>query len=276
MNVSFQMRDLIHHGPWRRLINTVPAQGSIHDDAPARELGFKGAFVPGSVVSSAAMPAVIERFGPAWLEGGWFDFTFVSPVYVSEDVREEACWHADSQWLELRVVTRDDRLCMSGRAGVGDRLPWEPGLDGSHDAENTFPELSLTFAFEPREFVIRLSDVLPMLEGSGDATPCYRETSPFGEPVAPPIRLMRLALDATRGYKLPIEGVKQPGMWAEHALAVKAPIRYDTPYTLCERVADKGRSGRTAYLVYEFRLIEPTGDDVAVGRHKVKWLATSS
>ncbi len=24
-------------------------------------------------------------------------------------------------------------------------------------------------------------------------------------------------------------GVKQPGMWAAHALAVNAPIRYDTP-----------------------------------------------
>jgi len=24
-------------------------------------------------------------------------------------------------------------------------------------------------------------------------------------------------------------GVKQPGMWAEHALAVNAPIGYDTP-----------------------------------------------
>jgi len=48
----------IFEGPFRKLINTAAdRKGSIHDDAEARKLGFRGGFVPGSVVGSAALPA---------------------------------------------------------------------------------------------------------------------------------------------------------------------------------------------------------------------------
>jgi hypothetical protein len=41
-----------------------------------------------------------------------------------------------------------------------------------------------------------------------------------------------------------------------------------------ERVVDKGRSGRAVFLTYEFRVTSTGGQELAVGRHKVKWLAS--
>ena len=65
-----------------------------------------------------------------------------------------------------------------------------------------------------------------------------------------------LALQATRSRRLDISGVKNPGMWAEHWLALNRPIFQEQPYLFREHVADKGLSGRTAYVTYEYEVLE--------------------
>jgi hypothetical protein len=69
-----------------------------------------------------------------------------------------------------------------------------------------------------------------------------------------------------------MEGIREPGMWAQHDLAIEAPLFQDRAYTFREWVADKGRSGRTVFLTYEFEVHEGARR-VARGRHKAKWLA---
>jgi hypothetical protein len=61
-------------------------------------------------------------------------------------------------------------------------------------------------------------------------------------------------------------------MWAEHALSLTEPLFLGRPYAMHEWVADKGGSGRTLFITYEFDVKE--GDKtLALGRHKVKWFA---
>ncbi len=98
-------------------------KGSIHDDAEAQKLGFRGGFVPGSVVGTAAMPAIVEAFGKAWMEGGWYSLTFVSPVYIDDEVHEVAQRVGDD--IAVQVVDRSGRLCCNGRAGLGAITPWD-------------------------------------------------------------------------------------------------------------------------------------------------------
>lgn len=62
-------------------------------------------------------------------------------------------------------------------------------------------------------------------------------------------------------------------MWAGHALVMRAPLLLGRVYRMSERVVDKGRSGRAVFLTYEFRVTSMNGDELAIGRHKVKWLA---
>src|SRR3990172_11567343 len=124
----------LYVGSWRRLTNlSADRKGSIHDDDAARNLGFKSAFVPGSTVATAAMPALVHCLGSRWMEGGWYRFTFVSPVYTDEDVREVAEEGIDG--VALRVQARDERPCCSGTAGFGVRPPWGPGGDGRGRSE---------------------------------------------------------------------------------------------------------------------------------------------
>jgi hypothetical protein len=247
-------------GEWRHLANTAAdRKGSIHDDGAARGLGFKGAFVPGSVVGAAAMPAIIDRFGPAWLRGGWYDFNFVSPVYVDEDVRTVA--EPSAEGITCRVETRDGRLCATGRAGLGDSVPWT--TEGG--PESVFPNAAIGTSFGPLEVEIDADETAKLLEASGDASPCWSEW-------IPPEQLMPIALRLVDFGKVPIENVRQPGMWAQHAIVVGEPICFGTRYAMVERLAEKGASGRTRYLSFEFEVTNPDGIVVAVGRHKCKFL----
>ncbi|HXH22270.1 MAG TPA: hypothetical protein VNN10_09580 [Dehalococcoidia bacterium] len=274
-----------HVGPWRRLINlSADSKGSIHDDDAARSLGFEGAFVPGSTVGTAAMPGLVALLGARWFEGGWYDLKFVTPVYTSNDIREEAELTGDGS-VGLRVVTAEGRLCCSGRAGLGFEVPWDRTLDGRRGAESALPEVELGARFDdvamrlgpassappPGGWTPDWSRIRRMLEAAGDTTPWYEDSSPFGRPLIPPEALHNFALQVTRTRRLAVSGVRNPGMWAQHALALRAPLFQDEPYVMREAVADKGISGRTAFLDYEFEVLQ--GDKVvAVGRHKVKWL----
>ena len=263
--------------PWRALANTAAAQGgSIHDDDRAQELGFKGAFVPGSVVASAAIPLIFERYGKAWMEGGWFSFTFVIPVYTSEEVQAVACaavggekiGAATNHRLSLQVATRDKRLCCQGEAGLGFHLPW---VEQETPWGDVFPELHRDFEFPPAQIVICFDDIVEMLYAAGDDTPWYLGPSPWGAPVVPPEWLLPIALQTMVGTRVPLTGAKGPGIWARHQLAICRPLRYDTPYTFSQHVVGKGSTARTLFVEYEFEVTDADGP-LVIGRHQGKFL----
>ena len=262
-------------GSFRRLINTAAdRKGSIHDDAEAQKLGFRGGFVPGSVVGSAALPAVYHVFGERWFEGGWYSFTFVSPVYIDDEVHEVATRSGED--LAIQVVDRSGRLCCNGRAGPGANIPWNPADDGTHGAEGVLPGIEIGHAFKTIEFSPELEVCLGTVDSAGDPTPWFRESSPWGGPIVPPeylqVKALHMMREPDQPRLAPVTGVHGPGMWAQHDLAIEAPLFIGNAYTMTERVVDKGRSGRTIYLTYEFEVHEDARR-LAHGRHKAKWLA---
>jgi hypothetical protein len=260
-----------HEGAWRKLENiSADRKGSIHDDEPARKLGFQGAFVPGSTVGTAAMPAVVALLGRRWFEGGWCNFKFVTPVYTSDDVREEAELMPDGR-VNIRVVTSDGRLCCSGQAGLGFDVPWDTSGDGKRGAEGVLRAVEIGTRFDDAEMVVTAESSANMMRAAGDTTSWYGAGSPWGRPLAPTETMHNLALQVTRSRHQEISGVKNPGMWAEHWLAANRPLFQEQPYLFREFIADKGISGRTVFITYEYEVIE-AHEVVAIGRHRVKWL----
>lgn len=256
-------KDWQYSGPWLGLKNTsAQKKGSIHDDEPARQLGFRGAFVPGSVVGCCAMPAILDCFGLDWFEGGWYDFNFVSPVYTSDKVRSVAAFSHDG--MACRVETEDDRLCCAGRAGLGYEDPWS----GAGGLEHIFPEARIGQTFEERTIDINRDQVQPMLDAAGDDSSCW-------ERLIHPQHLMGVALRTVDWDLVPLVGVRAPGMWAQHAIKVSRPMPYGR-YRLVEHLAEKGSSGRTHFVDFQFALFDDNGDDngdeIAVGRHKCKFI----
>jgi hypothetical protein len=247
---------------WRQLANTADnKKGSIHDDATAQKLGFKKAFVPGSVVANFAMPTILQHFGHAWLECGWYDFNFVSPVYIDEEVRT-VCDDASGVFT-CRIETRAGRLCAHGTAGASGSLP-PLQTEGQTDDASVFPRAVLGTRFE-LDIHIRRKDAEPLLTASHDKSVQWRDC-------VPPEHLMPIALHMIDFKKLPTDGVAHPAMWAQHAISVHSQIHWDCDYHIVETLAEKGISGRTQYVTFQFHVFDQGDVEVAVGRHKCKFL----
>jgi len=63
------------------------APGSIHNDAVASKLGFKGGTVPGSVHMDQFVPMLLELYGPKWFETGDISLYFTQATVDAEAVR---------------------------------------------------------------------------------------------------------------------------------------------------------------------------------------------
>src|SRR5947199_254724 len=61
-------------------------ENKIHDDAVARQYGFRGGLVPGVTVYAYLTHPLVAAFGAAWLERGTADVRFVEPVLDGEEL----------------------------------------------------------------------------------------------------------------------------------------------------------------------------------------------
>jgi hypothetical protein len=73
------------------------------------------------------------------------------------------------------------------------------------------------------------------------------------------------------GTHVPLAGVKGPGIWARHQLAIREPLRYDTGYRFSQRVVGKGSSERAYFVEYQFEVAKDERQ-IVIGRHQGKFL----
>lgn len=89
----------------------------IHDDAVAKNLGFRGGLVPGVDVYAYLCHLPAEEWGTAWLERGTMTARFSSPVYDGDtvDVRAQ---RAGTDELDLTLVDSAGKTCASASASL--------------------------------------------------------------------------------------------------------------------------------------------------------------
>ncbi len=91
------------------------SDNKIHDDAVARQFGFRGALVPGVEVYAYMAHMPVARWGRAWLENGQMDCRFLKPVYDGAVARMTSTEENDE--LELCVESARER-CATGHASI--------------------------------------------------------------------------------------------------------------------------------------------------------------
>jgi acyl dehydratase len=109
--------------------SAVASDNKMHDDAVAREFGFRGGLVPGVDVAAYLCHIPASRWGEAWLGGGRFRARFVHPVYDGDSV----CVRAVGSSGELEVVDSAGTVCAVGAAGL------DPGTAAAGAAEVDVP-----------------------------------------------------------------------------------------------------------------------------------------
>ena len=87
-NFSAQEQDGVMAGPVRRPVNiSRDAKGSIHDDATAKKLGFRGGTVAANIHFEQFPPLMLARFGPGWSRTGGLSLHFLNPTTDGEPVQ---------------------------------------------------------------------------------------------------------------------------------------------------------------------------------------------
>lgn len=272
-------------GPLRRSRNmSQDEKGSIHDDATASKLGFRGGTVAGSIHMELFPPLLMQAFGQRWWEKGTLSTYFLNATTDAEavraSVREPAAGAADAQvdvWVE-----RDDGMRVAeGSASVGTiaeptallRRPldrFEPGelriLNG----------ITAGREFDPVEVTIDIERQRQRMAVITEPLDWYVGDSPWGGPIAMPTSMVQ-ALYAKSVATLRGQMGGAVGLFGAIELRnINGPVRVGTPYTVTGHVVAVGQSPKTEYMWFETGMDDAAGTRIAEMRMLLRWMKASS
>jgi hypothetical protein len=113
-------------GPWRaprQMIHaqTYDAHASIHDDATAQKLGFKGGTIEGPTHFSQFAPLGARLWGNAWFESGCLSAHYRNACFEGEEVQAILSKPLPGTGqCEIQMVKHDGTEVLRGTASVGD------------------------------------------------------------------------------------------------------------------------------------------------------------
>ena len=180
-------------GPPRVALNQSAA--SIHDDAAAKRLGFRGSAVAGSVHLDVFAPLLVETYGNEWFERGALSVYFHNVVVSGEPVQavvdRPSPAGAQTSVLARRADDHGVVVC-AGTASLSDHSRSELGardlrLCGS-DALRMMRGVEPGTVLGTERFVASRSTQIAQLDSGGlnEELPWYRDESPWGGPIASP------------------------------------------------------------------------------------------
>ncbi len=107
-------------GPWRRPANLLIEQtynsgASIHDDATAQRLGFRGGTIEGPTHFSQLAPLLYHVWGNSWFETGMISANYRSPSYEGEAVQATISPEGDMD-ADIILKKEDGTVVLEGRA----------------------------------------------------------------------------------------------------------------------------------------------------------------
>jgi hypothetical protein len=115
-------------GPWRapqQMLSVQQYDGhtSIHDDATAQQLGFKGGTIEGPTHFSQFAPLAVAAFGMQWLAAGCISAHYRAPVFAGERVRAFLRRPDASGNSEIWMARTDGTEILKGSASLGPHFP---------------------------------------------------------------------------------------------------------------------------------------------------------
>jgi hypothetical protein len=258
-------------------------KGSIHDDATASKLGFRGGTVAGSVHMDQFPPLLLRLFGPRFFEEGGLSLYFQNATIDRELVRAYAEEPAPGA-TQIRVYMRraDGMEVCDGTATLGDH---------SHSALRTrdlrpsdSAGLRILSALRPgmdlgtakvRLGAERQQERIARGLCSGPLD-WYTSDSPWGGPIAAPSAAVEL-LWAPPTRALREHTGRAVGLFGAIEVAhLTGPIFLDATYTVTGRVAAVGESPKTEYLWFDSLASDERGRAVASMRMLLRFMKASS
>ena len=268
-------------GPWRMPRQMLAAQEydshtSIHDDATAQKLGFKGGTIEGPTHFSQFVPLCVSLWGARWLEQGCLSAHYRNACYEGDRVRAFIAKPGDDAAQTSIWMQREDGTeVLRGTASIGDstvptalekRLAELPPLERPvilRDIKVGMRSKRISVRMDMDQnmgalYPFSLADKLKVIT---ERSPWYTldgaEQSPYRRPVIPFEMLSVLF-----GYKkdddpLPVRG-PVVGLFADQEIRlIHGPLLVGEPYEIDREVVFLSGSRRTESMWVKTRAYRP-------------------
>lgn len=268
---SYQEQDGVFAGPVRAPRNSAKhlGAGSIHDDATAQKLGFRGGTVAGSLHMEQFPPLLLAAFGDDWLQRGgmslYFKYATTDNEPVQAFVRRPVSGAPHTEiWMDdaggNRVADGTASLGKDPGSTVRSRIAAMPAPEDlrilanvtpGHMGERVATRIART-ALDARLAVIT------------EPLPAYTDESPFGAPIATPALQVQVLRPAEASI-LPRNSDFGVGLFGAIELQLeRGPVLVDHDYETQAKVLAVGETPKTEYLYYEAGLFEPGSRDAVL------------
>ncbi|MBM4334329.1 MAG: hypothetical protein FJ108_00255 [Deltaproteobacteria bacterium] len=262
---------------------SADAKGSIHDDATAGKLGFRGGTVAGSIHMDQFPPLLLGCFGERFFRDGALSLYFLNATVDREPVRAFA-EEPSSGSTQVRIwMKREDGLDVSeGTASVGDA---SKSALRERDLRACDPgELRMLRGLAPGtslgETKVRLGPERQRerIERGLCSGPLgwYTGPSPFGGPIAAPSALVELLWAPPTKALRPHVGEAVGLFGAIEVAHLAGPVFLDQTYTVTGQVVAVGQSPKTETLWFDALASDAGGRGVASMRMLLRFMKASS
>ncbi len=257
----------ISSGPWRQPRNSAADEkGGIHDDTTAKNLGFQGGTIPGSVSMEQFTPLLVRYFGETWWTTGGMSVFLTQPVFDNEPVRCNLKPVKENK-VQIWMENKAGNVVVEGTASLGDDP--ESEINARLLDNQPHPELRMladVVIDTPSELCpVRISDeeIDARLRVITEPMDCYASADQFGERVAP----IAPYVHAFRGVEPHIVPVRGPYVGMFGAIEVQylaGPVLANTDYETSGQVIALSASPKTEIVWYTATLTATdTGQAVA-------------
>jgi hypothetical protein len=285
MNSEIEVRDHLLVGPLRRSVNNASkVAGSIHDDATATKLGFRGGTVAGSIHLELFPPILLKAFGQRWFERGTISMYFLNATTDREAVRafvKEPPVDAKDAQVDIWVERDDGMRVAEGTASVGN--PEEPSallrrpLDRFDAGQlRILGGLKVGDQFEECDALLTKDAMAERMKVITEPLEWYTKPSPWGGAIATPATMVQLLYSqsiATLRAKLG----RAVGLFGAIELRnINGPVVVEHPYRVTGSIVALGQSPKTEYMWFETALNEKSGKRIAEMRMLLRFMKASS
>jgi hypothetical protein len=274
-------------GPVRHPRNLYAGSaGSIHDDATATQLGFRGGTVAGSVHLDQFPPLLLRAFGQRWFETGSLSMYFRNATIDGEPVQafvEAPAEAVSDRQVRAWMTQPDGTLVAEGTASIG--RPAEPSALFARDLRLVDPTtLRMLRDMRPGDPLGPVHvDVsgerqrVSLREGYlTEPLDWYAESSPWGSPIASPSTTVDLLYTE---LVRPLRERLGPRVGLFGAIEVRydaGPVFLGRSYTVSGQVVGVSETPKTEVLWYDSRADDGEGRTIAGMRMMLRSLKASS
>lgn len=243
--------------PVRNPVNASKDEaGSIHDDATAQKLGFRGGTVAGSLHMDQFAPLMTHIFGDNWFETGNLSLYFRFATIDGEGVRCFANQPKERRQTSVWMERDDGKLVLSGTAAFGvpdmgsalrSRIETAHGR-GDQRILRDVKIGNVSGDFEARVKSSRLEE---RLQNMVEPLPVYGSLQDAVVPPSETVHLMRV-VENELIHRSASFGV---GLFGAIELQyLDGPVRVGEDYVASGRVLAVGETAQTEYFWYESTL----------------------